>query len=315
MNTVSNILVTGCAGFIGYHTTKTLLKQGHNVFGIDSMNDYYDTSLKLYRVLDLSKNKNFYFRGINITNLPSVLSIMDTSKVTSVIHLAAQAGVRYSVEHPEEYVSNNILGTMNIFEGMKENNISKIVYASSSSVYGNSGDDNHPISVYAMSKRSNELTAHVYKDMYGVDSLGLRFFTVYGPFGRPDMAYMSFTKKILSGETIELYNNGYVSRDFTYVDDIVTGIIKAHDYVMCHDVCDSVDLGKGEPNTVFELVHGLETYLGKKANTVFVDKQRGDVEFTKANITKAKELFDYTPTTPLDVGLKNFCDWYKEYYK
>jgi UDP-glucuronate 4-epimerase len=319
-NNNEKILITGCAGFIGMHLCKSLLDDGFELFGIDNINDYYDTSLKANRVKILQNYNNFSFLKSDLTNLDDLKSIFANFKPSKVVNLAAQAGVRYSIENPHTYIETNIGGFMNLLECCRFNNVNGLVYASSSSVYGGNKNDlfsesdnvDNPISIYAASKKANELMARTYYNLYNLKSIGLRFFTVYGPWGRPDMAISIFTKKILEQTPIQIYNYGKMERDFTYIDDIVSGIRSAiyHNYE-----CEIYNLGNSRCESLMEVVSLIEKKLGKKAIIEFAPMQLGDVTKTYANIEKAKFELGYNPKTDISTGIDNFINWFKTYYK
>jgi len=310
------ILLTGAAGFIGFHTAKALLERGDNVIGIDNLNNYYDPKLKTARLSILKKYPNFVFYKQNIED-----DIKVKEKIDIICHLAAQAGVRYSIENPLIYEKSNMLGTLNIFEFARNNKINSIVFASSSSVYGNNNEvpfkesmqlDN-PISLYAATKKANELYSYVYHHLFGINMIGLRFFTVYGPWGRPDMALFKFTKSILENKPIEVFNNGNLKRDFTYVDDIVSGVISAIDKVdkLKYEI---INLGRGEPIKLMDFIKEIESATKKKAELKMLPNQAGDVNQTFADISNAKDFLGYEPKTSIKKGIYEFVEWYKEYY-
>tara|TARA_B100000519_G_scaffold184745_1_gene179368 strand:- start:9 stop:968 length:960 start_codon:yes stop_codon:yes gene_type:complete len=317
---MKKILVTGSSGFIGMHLCKKLLDDGYIVFGIDNMNDYYDLNLKENRLKVLQKYKNYEFFEEDISQLKSIKTIFKECQPEKVVNLAAQAGVRYSLENPHAYMDSNIVGFMNILEVCRDQKIRGLVYASSSSVYGGneiipfSVEDrvDRPISIYAASKKSNELMAYSYSHLYGLNTTGLRFFTVYGPWGRPDMAYYMFCDKILKEKPISVFNNGKVYRDFTYIDDIIKGTIAAintnHNYEI-------FNLGNSHCVGVMDMIHIIEECLGKKAIIDFKDMQPGDVKKTFADISYSKEKLNYDPEIELSEGIPNFIDWYKAYNK
>lgn len=314
------VLVTGSAGFIGFHTSLALLARGDKVIGVDNLNNYYDVSLKESRNKILLKNKNYKFYKSDIANYPSLLKIFSKEKPDKVIHLAAQAGVRYSISNPFAYEESNLKGFLSVLEGCRASGINSIVYASSSSVYGNnkktpfseSDKVDEPISLYAATKKSNEETAYVYHNLFGINSIGLRFFTVYGPYGRPDMALFSFVKNIVEGKPIELYNNGEMERDFTYIDDIVEGVLLSLDKCKGYEI---INLGRGESRNLGEFVSSIESALKINAKKELLPLQKGDVLVTSADISKAKKLLGYSPKTSINDGIKKFVEWYKEYYK
>jgi len=312
---MKTILITGAAGFIGFHTAKKLLERGDKIIGIDNLNEYYDVSLKEARLNILKKFPNFSFYKKDISE-----EIKIQEKIDQVCHLAAQAGVRYSIENPLIYEKSNSLGTLQVFEFARKNNIKTVVYASSSSVYGNNPDApfketmklDKPISLYAATKKSNELYAHVYHHLFGINMTGLRFFTVYGPWGRPDMALFKFTKNILEEKEIEVYGNGNMKRDFTYVEDIVGGIVSALDKEYSFEI---FNLARGESIELMDFIKAIEEATGKIAKINFKPMQPGDVLLTSGDIAKAKEMLGYNPKTSVGEGIKNFVSWYKEYYK
>ena len=297
---MKNLLVTGCSGFIGMHLCKNLLDEGFKVIGIDNLNSYYDIDLKLDRLKILNRYKDFKFLNENIINLKGLKKIFSNYSFDKVFNLAAQAGVRYSIQNPQSYVESNITGFLNILECCKEYSIKHLIYASSSSVYGGnrsipwSLDQNtkKPLSIYAVSKITNENMAFAYNHLYGIKSTGLRFFTVYGPWGRPDMAIYIFTKKILNGEAIKVFNYGNMKRDFTYIDDIINGIRK------CMDISNGrfvYNLGNNKTVNILEMVKIIESTLDLKANIEFDNMQLGDVENSYADITEAKNELNYSP--------------------
>jgi UDP-glucuronate 4-epimerase len=330
------VLITGAAGFIGFYLSKRLLEEGHSVVGIDNLNDYYDPALKDARLAQLTPHQNFTFIKANLADKQAVDTTFQTHKPKIVVNLAAQAGVRYSLQNPMAYVESNLQGFANILEGCRHNAVEHLIYASSSSVYGAntkmpfSEDDgvDHPVSLYAATKKSNELMAHTYSHLYGLPTTGLRFFTVYGPWGRPDMAYFSFTQRILKGETIKVFNNGDMKRDFTYIDDIVEGIVRLmplppepneNDDLSSpatgkapYRVC---NIGNNNPEDLMYFITTLEELLGAESHKEFLPMQDGDVKATYADISKLNALTGFKPTTPLKEGLAQFVAWYKEFYK
>lgn len=329
-------LVTGAAGFIGFHTTQYLLARGDSVIGIDNLNDYYDPVLKEARLLKLKSNNNFSFHKIDIIDKNAIDNVFESESPEYVIHLAAQAGVRYSIENPYAYIDSNIMGFMNILEACRHNPVKHLVFASSSSVYGantlmpfsvNHNVD-HPLSLYAATKKSNELMAHTYSHLYQIPISGLRFFTVYGPWGRPDMALFIFTKKILNGEKIDVFNNGKHKRDFTYIDDIVEGVVRVADNIATGDDhwnSDKPDpatskapyrlynIGSHSPVELMYFIELIENNLNKKAEINYLPLQAGDVPATYADINTLIDNVDYTPSTPIETGIENFVSWYKDY--
>ena len=314
------ILVTGSAGFVGANVSKALLERGDEVVGIDNFNDYYDISLKEYRNKELEGYENFKLYRVDIENLDELKKVFKENKIDRVCHLAAQAGVRYSIENPYMYGTTNVAGFINVIHLSKEANIKHFIYASSSSVYGDnekipySETDSveNPISLYAATKRANELIAYTYHHLYNMNTIGLRFFTVYGPAGRPDMAYFKFANKMLRGEEIDVYNCGKeLKRDFTYVDDIVDGVLRAID---CDYEYEIFNLGKGSPDELGVFISLLEKHMGIKAKKKLLPMQKGDVMITYADTSKTEKMLGYKPSITLDEGLKRFVEWYKGYY-
>ena len=324
---MGNILITGAAGFIGFHLSKRLLERGKRVIGFDNINDYYSVDLKYARLDILNKYENFEFVKGDLADEDAVGEIFEKYRPEIVVNLAAQAGVRYSIDNPKAYMSSNIIGFFNILEACRHHEVKHLLYASSSSVYGNqkktpfSTSDNvdHPISLYAATKKSNELMAFTYSHLYGIPATGLRFFTVYGPFGRPDMAYFSFTNKIVKGETIKIFNNGDMYRDFTYVDDIVTGIVnmlecppKPDENGDRHKV---YNIGNNSPEKLMYFIEALEKCIGMTAKKEFLPMQPGDVYQTYADVSELEKDFGFKPATSIEEGLSEFATWYREYYK
>jgi UDP-glucuronate 4-epimerase len=319
------ILVTGAAGFIGFHLTNLLLKnKDWKIVGIDSLNDYYSVDLKLDRLKILRQYENFQFHAINITDKPSLDELFRENRFEIVYNLAAQAGVRYSIEQPYKYIDANFIGFINLLEACRVYPVKHLIFASSSSVYGNSQahsfseDDvtDAPVSLYAASKKSNEVMAHSYSALYGIPCTGLRFFTVYGPFGRPDMAYYKFSKKIVENETIELFNEGNLQRDFTYIDDIVEGMFRLMDFSPENSVpFDLFNIGNNNPVELLHFVEVLEKELGKRTEKVLSPMQAGDVYKTYANIDKLHKKIGYVPRTSIEEGLQKFVAWFKDYYR
>ena len=315
----NKILVTGAAGFIGYHLCKSLLEDDYEVLGIDNINDYYDPNLKLARLEQLKPYKNFKFEQVDIADRDSITQSFQSFDPTKVVNLAAQAGVRYSIENPYAYMDANLVGFLNIIELCRHNNVQGFIYASSSSVYGGntkipfSVDDrvDNPISLYAASKKSNELIANSYSHLYGLNTTGLRYFTVYGPWGRPDMAMFIFTRKILAGEPIPVFNNGNMKRDFTYIDDIIAGTRSAIDRIF---KCEVFNLGNHKSEQLMDVVSLIEQNLGKKAEIDFQPMQPGDVPESFADIEKSVDMLSYNPITNVDVGIKKLIDWYLNYF-
>tara|TARA_B100000401_G_scaffold67423_1_gene40542 strand:+ start:1168 stop:2169 length:1002 start_codon:yes stop_codon:yes gene_type:complete len=332
-----NILVTGSAGFIGSHLAQKLLEREDAVIGIDNHNDYYDIKLKEDRLNQFIDNKNYTHYRCDIADKNEIEKIFKEHKPKKVINLAAQAGVRYSIENPHSYIDSNIVGFTNILEACRHNKVSHLVYASSSSVYGANNKmpfsihDNvdHPLSLYAASKKANELFAHTYSNLYQLPTTGLRFFTVYGPWGRPDMALFKFTKAILNNETIQVFNYGNHKRDFTYVDDIVEGVIRVLDKPAepntewTGEAPDSgssfapwrvYNIGNNNPIELNDYISAIEDATGVIAKKEFLPLQPGDVPETYADISDLEEFFEYKPTTKVEDGIKNFVEWYKSYY-
>ncbi|MFT4343881.1 MAG: SDR family NAD(P)-dependent oxidoreductase [Candidatus Woesearchaeota archaeon] len=313
------VLVTGGAGFIGFHTSQALLARGDNVIIVDSLNEYYDPSLKRARLKILEQNANCTFIHADVSDEEVMEKVFKKHSFDKVCHLAAQAGVRYSLDHPLVYENANGKGTLVLLEMCKKHSVNHFVYASSSSVYGGSKElpfkENNPvmepISLYAATKRYNELQAHVYHKLYGIQCTGLRFFTVYGPYGRPDMALFLFTKAILEGKPIDVYNNGDMKRDFTYITDIVSGVIASLDNPYPYEI---INLARGEQIKLMDFISEIETYLGKKAQKNMMPLQMGDVPETSGDIEKAQKLLGYKPQTSVKEGVQNFIKWYKEYY-
>lgn len=320
--TKKTILVTGSAGFIGFHVTKKLLETGNKVIGIDSLNNYYEPKLKKDRNKILLESKNYKFYKLNLKNEKELKKIFTENKIDKICHLAAQAGVRYSLENPLAYEESNLKGFINIIECARHFKVKDFIYASSSSVYGKNKMDkkgfkesdevNQPISLYAATKKANELIAYNYHHLFGINCTGLRFFTVYGPYGRPDMAIYIFTKNILAGKSIDVYNHGKMFRDFTYVGDIVDGIIKSLEKSYPYEI---FNLGDSDTIELKYLITNIEQNLKQKAKINFKPIQPGDVEKTFANISKAKKMLGFNPKTKIEEGVKNFIEWYKEYYK
>ena len=330
------LLVTGVAGFIGAALTRLLLDRGDHVIGIDNLNNYYDVSLKKARLSRLTCSSNFLFRKFDITDRSSVPEIFKTHEIDAVVNLAAQAGVRYSIDNPTACVDSNFVGFANILESCRQHSVAHLVYASSSSVYGSntnfpfSETDNvdHPISLYAATKKANELIAHVYSHLYSLPTTGLRFFTVYGPWGRPDMALFKFTKGILDGKPIPVYNRGEMIRDFTYIDDIVEGVVRAIDrpplLVSEHEnkndaVVRTVpyqiyNIGNGHPVPLMRYIQALEKALGKKAQLELLPMQPGDVRATEADVSRLVSDLGYRPQIDVATGIARFVEWYCDYY-
>jgi len=313
------ILVTGCAGFIGFHTSEALLKRGYSVIGIDSMNDYYDVRMKEKRNQILKKYPKYTFYKKSIVNFKDLEVILKKEKPVEIIHLAAQAGVRYSLINPWAYAEANYIGTLNIFEAAHRAKLSRVIYASSSSVYGSNEEspfsEHHrvdsPISLYAATKKANEVLAHAYFSLYGMEMVGLRFFTVYGTWGRPDLALFKFVKKIQQGKPVELYNRGKMVRCFTYVDDVVDSVIKIIEAPVRRRN-ELYNLGGSQAVSLIRFVELIEKNLGKKAQKKLMPMQLGDRAETLANCSKAKRDFGHEPRTPVEEGISIFVEWFKE---
>jgi len=335
---VATVLVTGAAGFIGSALALRLLQRGDNVCGIDNLNDYYEVSLKKARLARLEKNPAFRFRLLDIVDREAMRELFASGRFDAVVHLAAQAGVRYSIENPAAYIDANLVGFGNVIEGARRGETGHLVFASSSSVYGanmklpfaESDSVDHPVSLYAATKKANELMAHSYAHLYRLPCTGLRFFTVYGPWGRPDMALFKFTRAILAGEAIPVFNRGQMVRDFTYVDDIVEGVIRAMDQPAAPDAAWRAEapdaatsaapyrvynIGNNSPVQLMRYIEVLEQSLGVKAKYELLPMQAGDVPATSADVSRLKAAVGYRPGTPVEVGVKRFVEWYREYYK
>ena len=334
---MANILVTGAAGFIGYHVSRRLLERGDSVAALDNLNDYYDVDLKKARLRELEAFPNFRFAKLDLADREGVNELFNREKPRRVIHLAAQAGVRYSLTNPHAYVTSNLVGFLNILEACRHEKTEHLVYASSSSVYGAntrmpfSVHDNvdHPVSLYAATKKANELMAHSYSHLYRIPVTGLRFFTVYGPWGRPDMAIFLFTRAILAGDPIDVFNNGEMRRDFTYIDDIVEGVVRVTDIIPTanpHWSGEDPDpgtskapyrvynIGNNRPVPLLEMIATLEDALGHKVEKRFLPMQAGDVPETYADVQALSEATGFAPSTPLEVGIGRFVHWYRDYY-
>ena len=317
------ILVTGCAGFIGYHVSNYLLKNKHEIFGIDNLNNYYDVNLKKSRITLLKKNKKFKFNKLDLIYFKKIDQFVKKNKITHIIHLAAQAGVRYSIKNPKTYFKNNLEVFFNILEISRINKIKHLIFASTSSVYGENNkfplNEKHntdkPISFYAATKKSNEVLAYSYSYIYNLPCTALRFFTVYGPFGRPDMALFKFTKNILENRKIELYNNGKHSRDFTYIGDIVLGIASLLNKPRNTKTPFNIfNIGKGDSKKLKNYLNTIENNLGKKARIKNFPLQKGDIQKTHSDISALKKYANYSPRTDIDKGISEFIDWYLDYY-
>jgi len=332
------ILVTGAAGFIGYHTARRLLERGDEVVGLDNLNEYYDVNLKLARLERLRALAGFDFVKLDLTEREAMTRLFAERGFQRVIHLAAQAGVRYSIQNPLAYIDSNVVGFANVLEGCRHNAVEHLVYASTSSVYGANTkmpfsvhqNVDHPLSFYAATKKANELMAHTYAHLYSLPVTGLRFFTVYGPWGRPDMALFLFTRNILAGKPIDVFNFGHHRRDFTYIDDIVEGVIRSCDreatgnHAWDSDAPDPAssrapyrlyNIGNNRPVELMRYIELLEECLGRKAERNLLPLQQGDVPDTWADIDDLQRDVGYTPKTPVEVGIRHFVDWYLEYYQ
>ncbi len=332
------IFVTGSAGFIGFHLCKRLLDEGHDVLGVDDLNAYYDVNLKKARLSILSSYNNFNFKRLNIADRGSMATIFAENHFDRVVNLAAQAGVRYSLENPYAYIDANVSGFMNILEGCRHSNVAHLIYASSSSVYGLNTlmpfsvhhNVDHPVSLYAATKKSNELMAHTYSYLYGLPVTGLRFFTVYGPWGRPDMALFLFTRAILADEPIKVFNYGNLERDFTYIDDIIEGVVNVMDHIPSgNSQWDSntpdpgtskvayrlYNIGNNQPVPLMEFIETIEDVLGKKAKKEFLPMQPGDVPATFADVQDLESDIGFKPSTSIREGIQKFMEWYLNYYK
>ena len=334
---MSRVLVTGAAGFIGSHLAHRLLDRGDEVVGVDNLNDYYDVRLKQDRLARLASRENFSCHRLDVADRSGMESVFAESKVDRVVHLAAQAGVRYSIENPHAYVDSNLVGFVNVLEGCRHNGIEHLAYASSSSVYGSNRtvpfsvhhNVDHPISLYAATKKANELMAHTYSHLYGLPTTGLRFFTVYGPWGRPDMALFLFTEAILAGRPIDVFNNGQMRRDFTFVDDIVEGVVRVLDRTAAPDdtwQATSPDpagssapyrvynIGNNEPVELMHLIETIENCLGMTAKKNMMPMQPGDVPETHADIDDLERDTGFRPSTSIEEGVGRFVEWYRAYY-
>lgn len=327
LDVTKTYLITGGAGFIGFHLSRSLLEKGAKVIGFDNLNDYYEVSLKEARLAILEKYEKYTFVKGDLSDNADVFRLFQEYHPQIVVNLGAQAGVRYSIDNPEAYMQSNMMGFFHILEGCRYFPVEHLVYASSSSVYG--GNDkvpfstedkvDEPVSLYAATKKSNELMAHVYSKLYAIPATGLRFFTVYGPFGRPDMAYYKFTKKIMAGEPIQIYNNGDMYRDFTYIDDIVKGI----ECILCNPPAKNAkgayyklyNIGNNSSEKLMDFISTLEKCLGKEAKKEFLPMQPGDVYRTYADVSDLMRDFDFKPDTTIETGLTRFVEWYREYYK
>jgi UDP-glucuronate 4-epimerase len=334
----ARILITGAAGFIGMHTAQKLLDRGDTVIGVDNLNDYYEVSLKEARLARLLSHPNFEFHRIDIADREAVAALFAATRPERVINLAAQAGVRYSISNPRAYIDANIQGFINILEGCRDTGVGHLVYASSSSVYGGNTklpfsehhNVDHPVSLYAATKKANELMAHTYSHLFGIPTTGLRFFTVYGPWGRPDMALFLFTKAIINNDPIDVFNNGEMIRDFTYIDDIVEGVVRVLDRPAEPDPKFDADvpdpstsnapyrvfnIGNSRPTRLMDYIAAIEKSLGTEAKKNFMPMQPGDVTNTAADASSLEEWVNFRPDTSVDLGVSRFVDWYLDYYR
>ena len=322
-----NILLTGAAGFIGLHTAQRLLARGDTVLGIDNLNDYYDVGLKRARLALLEAQPGFRFLPLDVADRPAMADLFTQHRLDAVVHLAAQAGVRYSITHPAAYIDSNLTGFGNILEGCRGQRVRHLVYASSSSVYGGNTKMpfaetdavDHPVSLYAATKKANELMAHTYSHLYGLPTTGLRFFTVYGPWGRPDMAYFLFTRAVLAGHPIQVFNHGDMKRDFTYVDDIVEGVLRVLDKPATPETGSQVpyrvfNIGNNDPVQLLDFIGCIERSLGCEAVKQYLPMQDGDVPATYASTDALRDWVGFAPSTPLADGIGRFVDWYRSYY-
>ncbi|WP_460164017.1 NAD-dependent epimerase [Pseudomonas sp. S2_F03] len=322
------VLVTGAAGFIGYHTVKRLCLQGLEVIGLDNLNDYYSVALKRARLEQLSALQGFHFQKMDIVDKPALMGLFNEYRFTEVVHLAAQAGVRYSQHNPDAYAQSNLVGFLNVLEACRHHPPAHLIYASSSSVYGANSklpfsvDDrvDHPVSLYAASKRANELLADSYCHLYGLKASGLRFFTVYGPWGRPDMALFKFTEAILKGQPIDVFNHGQMARDFTYIDDIVEGIVRLRLKPPLPNQADEgvnriFNIGRGMPIALLDFIECLESALGIKAQRNYLPMQPGDVIKTWADVSALADWVDFSPQVAVEAGVAQFVEWYRHFYQ
>ncbi|MEX0702117.1 MAG: NAD-dependent epimerase [Planctomycetales bacterium] len=335
---MSRILVTGAAGFIGFHVARRLLERGDAVVGVDNLNDYYDVRLKQARLALLEPESGFEFHRIDLADRPATARLFETGRFEKVVHLAAQAGVRYSIEKPHAYVDSNLIGFANMLEGCRHGNVGHLVYASSSSVYGSNTampfsvhqTVDHPVSLYAATKKANELMAHAYSHLYRLPTTGLRFFTVYGPWGRPDMALFTFTRAILEDRPIDVYNHGRMRRDFTYIDDIVEGVVRVVDRVPAPDPAWSgadpdpgasdapyrlYNIGNNQPVELLRMIEVLETCLGRKARKNLLPMRPEDMPETYADVDDLVRDVGFQPRTPIEEGIARFVAWYREHYR
>ena len=332
------VLVTGAAGFIGYHCVAALLAAGHDVTGVDNFNAYYDVALKRARAAQIKRHARFKMIELELADRPAAAALFETGRFDRVVHLAAQPGVRYSIDHPHAYADANLTAFLNVLEGCRQTGVAHCVFASSSSVYGANTtlpfrvDDNvdHPLSLYAATKKANELMAHSYAHLYRLPMTGLRFFTVYGPWGRPDMAVYRFTDKIFKGEPIDIYNHGHHARDFTYIDDVVTGIVRTLDHIAAPDTSWSganpspassaapyrlYNIGNANPTELMVLIGCLEKAIGREAIKRYLPMQPGDVPATTADVSALTAAVGFAPSTPIKTGSARFVAWYRDYHK
>ena len=334
---MAQILVTGAAGFIGFHLATRLLREGHDVLGLDNLNDYYDPQLKRARLAQLEPQRGFRFAQLDLADAVGMATLFAQNRFDAVVHLGAQAGVRYSLENPQAYVSSNLVGFSHVLEGCRQQRVAHLIYASSSSVYGANARlpwsvrDNvdHPVSLYAATKKSNELMAHAYAHLYGLPCTGLRFFTVYGPWGRPDMAYYKFTRAMLAGEAIEVFNHGQMQRDFTFIDDVVDAMLRLLNQpaqrnpewnALSPDPASSAapyrlyNIGNQSPVSLLDFIATLERLLGVTAVKRLLPMQAGDVRSTYAEVSALRDAVGFAPSTPLEDGLAQFVRWYRDYH-
>ncbi|MCU0566795.1 MAG: NAD-dependent epimerase [Oculatellaceae cyanobacterium Prado106] len=321
------VLVTGVAGFVGYHLAQRLLADGVEVYGIDNLNSYYDVNLKKNRLEQLLPQAGFAFQFLDMSDRPAMAELFQTQSFDGVVNLAAQAGVRYSLQNPHAYVDSNLTGFVNLLEGCRHSQVKHLVFASSSSVYGvnpkvpfaTTDNVDHPISLYAATKKANELMAYTYSHLYGMAITGLRFFTVYGTWGRPDMAYFKFVKAIEQGEAIEVYNHGDMKRDFTYVDDVIEGVVRVlHRPPQVQDneaAYKLYNIGNNQPVTLKAFIEVIEQATGKTAKKIYLPMQPGDVPITYADVDDLMQDVGFKPNTPIEVGIARFVDWYRDYYR
>jgi UDP-glucuronate 4-epimerase len=329
---MTKVLVTGAAGFIGSYVAARLLDDGCEVVGLDNINDYYDPTLKEARLGRLEGRECFRFERLDVTDRERMAALFEKERFDKVVHLAAQAGVRYSIENPSAYIDANIVGFLTMLEGCRRTNVQHLVYASSSSVYGSntslpfrtSDSVDHPVSLYAATKKANELMAHTYSHLFGLPTTGLRFFTVYGPWGRPDMSVYLFTKAILSGKPIDVFNEGRMQRDFTYIDDIVEGVVRVLDVIPTPREVEGsssrspyrvYNIGNNNPVELMHMIEALEQAIGRKAEKRMLPMQAGDVPATYADVDDLQREVGFRPDTPIEEGLQRFVDWYRDFYK